>query len=194
MTVNTVKEEIFKQKSLEIIRRSSAQVIILCGTFSSYKSDFLNQMKNVLSDKTLLFGPIFASKTFLVEHYGITLDGSLALMFYNLPVPDMTSFYKSFTVVNRPEDKLLGHIWMIYLRCSTNGPHESIYRFVYKFSLHNCSGTEQVTDFFSFHSPGLSDQVYGAVYSMARAVHNMYEFLGSEAPDKILNYPHQVRN
>ncbi|XP_072264879.1 vomeronasal type-2 receptor 116-like [Pyxicephalus adspersus] len=91
----SITEEIFK-KSIETIRRSSAEVIVLCGTYSSFMANLLTEVSHVIRDKTLVFGPIFASKTFLMEHYKEAVDGSLAVQFYNLPVPDMKSFYDSF--------------------------------------------------------------------------------------------------
>ncbi|XP_040203539.1 vomeronasal type-2 receptor 26-like [Rana temporaria] len=109
---NTIKN------SIETIRKSSAQVIILCGTFSSYMANLLKEASHVLYDKTFVFGPIFASNVFLLEHYKEALEGSLAIEFYNLPVPDMRSFYDSFQVVNHPQDTLLEHIWLLHLHCS----------------------------------------------------------------------------
>ncbi|XP_073484918.1 vomeronasal type-2 receptor 26-like [Aquarana catesbeiana] len=118
----SVSDEIFKN-SIGIISKSSAQVIILCGTFSSFMADLLIKVRHVLSNKTFIFGPIFASKTFLVEHYSKAFDGSLAVEFDELHVPDMKSFYHSFQVVNHPQDTLLEHIWLLHLHCS--GTNES---------------------------------------------------------------------
>lgn len=178
-------ENTFKN-SIETIKRSSAQVIILCGTFSSFMADLLNEVRHVLYDKTFIYGPIFASNTFLMEHFREMLTGSLTLEFYNLPVPDMKSFYDSFQVVNHPQDTLLEHIWLIYLHCSGNNESRNrFYSTVYKCSLHNCSGTKRVTEFISFQNPGLTDRVYRAVYSLVHALHDMYLSIGSQAPEKI---------
>lgn len=182
------------KNNIETIRRSSAQVIILCGTFSSFMADFLAEVSHVLHDKTLIFGPIFASKQFLVEHHRKVLEGSLAVEFFDLPVPDMKHFYDSF----HPGDRLPGHIWLVNLHCTTNDPRNKIYMNVYKSPLlQNCSGTERISDFSSFQSPGLTDRVYEAVYSLARALHNMYLSPVKKSQDKMTqahNYPHQVSN
>ncbi|XP_073484911.1 vomeronasal type-2 receptor 26-like [Aquarana catesbeiana] len=184
-------DEILKN-NIEIIRRSSAQVIILCGAFSSFMADSLAKLRDELHDKTLIFGPIYASKTFLVEHYRKVLEGSLALEFFALPVPDMKHFYDSF----HPEDRLLGHIWLLYLHCTTNEPRNTIYMGIYKCPLlRNCSGTERISDFTSFQNPGLTDRVYEAVYSLARALHNMYLSPVKKSQDKTTlahTYPHQL--
>ncbi|XP_073484917.1 vomeronasal type-2 receptor 26-like [Aquarana catesbeiana] len=191
----SVSDEIFKN-SIGIISKSSAQVIILCGTFSSFMADLLIEVRHVLSNKTFIFGPIFASKTFLMEHYSKALDGSLAVEFDELHVPDMKSFYHSFQVVNHPQDTLLEHIWLLHLHCSgTNESRNRFYSTIYKFPLRNCSKAKRVTEFISFNSMGLTDRVYRAVYSLAHALNNMYLSIGSQNQDKITqvhNYPHQL--
>ncbi|XP_077341366.1 vomeronasal type-2 receptor 26-like [Lithobates pipiens] len=188
-----LKENTFRN-SIETIRRSSAQVIILCGTFSSFLFDLLRETSIVCRDKTFIFGPIFASNEFLKEHLRESFEGSLAVEFYNLPIPNMKSFYDSFQVVNHPQDMLLGHIWLLYRYCSgTNESRNRFYSKIYDVSLHNCSGTERVTKFLSFQSPGLTYLVYRAVYSLAHALHNMYLSIGT--PNNVTqehNYPHQL--
>ncbi|XP_073484906.1 vomeronasal type-2 receptor 26-like [Aquarana catesbeiana] len=192
---NGFKKNTFRN-SIEIIRRSSAQVIILCGTFSSFLFDLLREISIVFRDKTFIFGPIFASNEFLKEHLRESLEGSLAVEFYDLPIPNMKSFYDSFQVVNHPQDMLLGHIWLLYRYCSgTNESRNRFYSKIYEISLHNCSGTERVTKFLSFQSPGLTDLVYRAVYLLAHALHKMYLSIGRHAPDNVIqehNYPHQI--
>lgn len=184
--------------SIEILRTSSAQVIILCGTYSSFMADLLKDLSNLLSEKTFVFGPIFASKIFLMEHYRKTFAGSLAVELYDLPVPDMTRFYDSFQVVNHPQDMLLEHIWLANLQCAGSSEiNNRFYSRIYKLSLHNCSRTKCVTEFYSFKCPGLTDRIYEAVYSLAHALHNMYLSPDRQSQDKItrvLNYPHQVSN
>ncbi|XP_077341363.1 vomeronasal type-2 receptor 26-like [Lithobates pipiens] len=187
--VMSITENTFKN-SIETIRMSSAQVIILCGTFSSFMADLLKEVRHMLYDKTFIFGPKIASNAFLMEHFREMLTGSLAVEFYNLPVPDMKSFYDSFQVVNHPQDMLLEHIWLLYLHCSgTNESSNRFYSKVYKVSLFNCSGTKRVTEFISFQNPGLTDRVYKAVYSLVHALHNMYLSIGSQAPEKIAQIP-----
>ncbi|XP_040203543.1 vomeronasal type-2 receptor 26-like [Rana temporaria] len=124
--IMSVTENIFRN-SIEIIRKSSAQVILLCGTFSSFMADLLKEVSHVLCDKTFVFGPVFASKTFLVEHYREALDGSLAVEFYNLPVPDMKSFYDSFQYEHREKQAYLvntcrqfHHLQIPKSQCSEN--------------------------------------------------------------------------
>ncbi|XP_063775219.1 uncharacterized protein LOC134910766 [Pseudophryne corroboree] len=184
------------KKRADIIRKSSAQVIILCGTYSSFLADFLKDMRKVINDKTLVFGPTFALITFLLEHYNDVFNGSLAIEPSSLPMLDMRSFYDSFQTINHPEDKLLEHIWLIWENClSSDRKSNKLYSELYKKSLHNCPGKRNITEFASFHSPGLTDRVYKAVYSMAHALHNMHMYLGERSPKNIppsYGYRHQL--
>ncbi|XP_063775218.1 vomeronasal type-2 receptor 26-like [Pseudophryne corroboree] len=169
-----------------IIRKSSAQVIILCGTYSSYLADLLTDLRGVINDKTLVFGPTFARTTFLLEHYTDVFNGSLALQPSYLPMLDMRSFYDSFQTITHPEDKLLEHIRLIWKKClSRDKKINKVYSEVYGITLHKCTGKERITTFDSFQIRGLTDRVYKAVYSMAHALHNMHMYLGGQTSQKI---------
>ncbi|XP_075716884.1 vomeronasal type-2 receptor 26-like [Rhinoderma darwinii] len=177
-----------EHKNMEIIRQSSAQVIILCGTYTPHLEDRLYAIRGVLHDKTLVFGPTFALNTFLMEHHREAFNGSLALEPSPLPVPDMRSFYESFQVISHPEDMLLAHIWLLNLRCLSRDPQmNEIHQFIYNISLHNCSETLRVTDFLSFQGKGLSDRVYKAVYLLAQALHDLHM-------TRKVNHPHKYRH
>ncbi|XP_040283943.1 vomeronasal type-2 receptor 26-like [Bufo bufo] len=180
----------------EIIRKSSAQVIILCGTYSTFLGDQLNIIQDVLHDKTLVLGPAFASITSLMEHHKETFNGSLALEPSEFPVPDMTSFYERFQTINHPEDMLLAHIWLAYQNClSRDHRMNEFHQFAYNKTLHNCTGTERVTDFYNFKGIGLSDRVYKAVYLLAQALHDLHMSTDRWSTDKtalLHSYRHQL--
>ncbi|XP_077137948.1 vomeronasal type-2 receptor 26-like [Ranitomeya variabilis] len=160
-----------ERKAMEEIRNSLAQVIIVCGTYSPYLAERFQAIKDVLHDKTLVFGPSFAVLRFIMEHHAETFNGSLALEPFALPLPDMRSFYQRFQTISHPEDMLLAHIWLINLHCLTRHfKFNTYHELMYKKSLHNCTGTDRVTDFYSFNSKGLSDRVYKAVWLLAQAL------------------------
>ncbi|XP_063775226.1 uncharacterized protein LOC134910772 [Pseudophryne corroboree] len=192
-----VLHEINKERA-NTLRKSSAQVIILCGTYSSFLADLLTILTDVIADKTLVFGPTFALIPFLMEHYMDVFNGSLALQPSSLTMRDMRSFYDSFQPLNHPEDKLLEHIWLFWANCLSRDKNiNNLYSEVYQKSLCNCPGRKRITEFASFHSPGLTDRVYKAVYSMAHALHNMHMYLGGQSPQNMYpsyRYRHQSLN
>ncbi|XP_066445097.1 vomeronasal type-2 receptor 26-like [Eleutherodactylus coqui] len=188
VSLNAIHE--IERKNMEIISKSSAQVIILCGTYSVYLADWLHALRIVLRDKTLVFGPPFALMAAIIEHHKEALNGSLALEPFRLPLPDMSSFYESFQTVNHPEDMLLAHIWLVNVHClSRDSRMNELLQFAYKKPLHNCTGTERVTDFYNFQDPGLSDRVYKAVYILAQALHDLHLTRNCQSAE--INYLHK---
>ncbi|XP_075125808.1 vomeronasal type-2 receptor 26-like [Leptodactylus fuscus] len=175
-----------ERKNMEVIGNSSAHVIILCGKYSADLADRLNAIRGVLHNKTLVFGPTFALVTSLMEHHREAFHGSLALEPSSLPVPDMRSFYESFQTISHPKDMLLALIWLVQLQCLLkNSRMNEFYQSIYKKPLHNCTGRERVTDFYSFQSKGLSDRVYKAVYLLAQALHDLHMSTDRRSTDKI---------
>ncbi|XP_075125810.1 vomeronasal type-2 receptor 26-like [Leptodactylus fuscus] len=175
-----------ERKNMEVIGNSSAHIIILCGKYSADLADRLNVIRGVLHNKTLVFGPTFALVTSLMEHHREAFHGSLALEPSSLPVPDMRSFYESFQTISHPKDMLLALIWLVQLQCLLkNSKMNELYQSIYKKPLHNCTGRERVTDFYSFQSKGLSDRVYKAVYLLAQALHDLHMSTDRRSTDKI---------
>ncbi|XP_069830450.1 vomeronasal type-2 receptor 26-like [Dendropsophus ebraccatus] len=175
-----------ERRNMETIRKSSAQVILLCGRYSPALADRLHAIRDVLRDKTLVFGPAFALITTLIEHHREAFHGSLALEPSVLPLPDIRSFYESFQTRSHPEDMLLAHIWLVNFHCLSRDPRmNQFHQSVYKISLRNCTGTERVTDFHNFKGLGFSDRVYKAVYILAQALHDLYMSIDRLSGDKI---------
>ncbi|XP_069582991.1 vomeronasal type-2 receptor 26-like [Ranitomeya imitator] len=116
---NLIVLDYIERKDMEEIRNSLAQVIIVCGTYSPYLAERFQAIKDVLHDKTLVFGPSFAVLGFIMEHHAEIFNGSLALEPFALPLPDMRSFYQRFQTISHPQDMLLAHIWLLNLHCLT---------------------------------------------------------------------------
>ncbi|XP_075044812.1 vomeronasal type-2 receptor 26-like [Mixophyes fleayi] len=62
------KRWIYKRNS-EIIRKSTANVIIFCGTFSHAVIKCLEEMSDVLSDRTIVLSPNWANNKFLMHNF-----------------------------------------------------------------------------------------------------------------------------
>ncbi|XP_075125811.1 vomeronasal type-2 receptor 26-like [Leptodactylus fuscus] len=189
--VKLVSLDVLNNNEYRIISKSSAQVIILCGTYTPLLADWLREVRDVLRDKTLVLGPAFALNTFIMEHHREAFHGSLALEPSPLLIPDMRSFYESFQTISHPEDKLLAHIFLLNFGClSGDSQMNENHQAVYNIPLHNCTGTERVTDFLSFQCKGFSDRVYKAVYLLARALHDLHMTSNGQSSRKI-NHLHR---
>ncbi|XP_066431115.1 vomeronasal type-2 receptor 26-like [Eleutherodactylus coqui] len=185
-----------RKMNLDTIRKSSASVVILCGTSSVDLINVIYTLQGVLHHKILVFGPPFSLLTGLMEHYKKAFNMSFALVPSELPLPDMRSYYESFQTVNHPEDMLLAYIWLVYFQCLSRSPHmNKFHLLLYNVSLRNCSGTERVAVMYNFQHPGLSDRVYKAVYLLAQALHDLHMSMAKQTTDKVAllhKYSHRL--
>ncbi|XP_075044809.1 vomeronasal type-2 receptor 26-like [Mixophyes fleayi] len=65
------------KRTAQIISKSNAKVIILCGTFSQTFMRCLEVMYDVLSDRTIVLSPIWANNKFLMDSFANIFNGSL---------------------------------------------------------------------------------------------------------------------
>ncbi|XP_066459155.1 vomeronasal type-2 receptor 26-like [Eleutherodactylus coqui] len=174
----TIKVDVKERKNMEIISKSSAQVIILCGTYSVYLSNWLHAIRVVLRDKTLVFGPPFALMTTIMEHHREALNGSLAIQPTRLSLPDMRRFYESFQIINHPEDMLLVHICLRYFNCLSRDPRiNALLQFIHNISLHNCTGTEKAVH--DLHM-SIARQTTDKVALLQKYWHQLHHVLGNQ--------------
>ncbi|CAH2299119.1 vomeronasal type-2 receptor 26-like [Pelobates cultripes] len=157
-----------------IVKTSTANIIVICGTFSPYVAQFFRETSDIFTDRTLILNPTFAVNYFLLEFNPETFNGSLAVIYCPIPMPDMKRYFESFHPLNHPEDFLLKHIWMFHFRCDVGDQSWHFFEDLYKISLNNCTGKERLTDFTYFSPNGLSPRVYRAVHGMSQAIHQMH--------------------
>ncbi|XP_075044800.1 vomeronasal type-2 receptor 26-like [Mixophyes fleayi] len=95
------------EMNAEIVRQSTAKVILFSGTLSQSFIQCLGEMKDVLSDRTIVLNPHWANNKFLMDQFVNIFNGSLVLD--NLPIhlPDILRFFNKIKPENYPEDKLL---------------------------------------------------------------------------------------
>ncbi|CAH2299355.1 vomeronasal type-2 receptor 26-like, partial [Pelobates cultripes] len=74
-------------RKINIIQTSSAQIIILCGSFNIDVLKVLFYSANVFYGKTLILTPSWASNTYQTGHYFEALNSSLVIDLYSLMVP-----------------------------------------------------------------------------------------------------------
>ncbi|XP_075043524.1 vomeronasal type-2 receptor 26-like [Mixophyes fleayi] len=171
-------KSLINKRNVEIIRNSTARVIILHGTFSQTFVQCLRDMKDVLSDRTIVLNPHWANNKFLMDRFVSIFNGSLVLD--NLPIhlPDILRFFNKIKPENYPEDKLLERIYILYHQCCS--ANQSVCRFygsLYNIRLHKCSGKELIIQIRSFQYDGIFPRVFLAVYVTAYALNTMRLFL-----------------
>ncbi|XP_075044803.1 vomeronasal type-2 receptor 26-like [Mixophyes fleayi] len=73
------KKDWINKMNVQIIRESTAKVILLYGTFSQSFIQCLREMKDVLSDRTIVLNPHWANNKFLMDQFVNIFNGSLVL-------------------------------------------------------------------------------------------------------------------
>ncbi|XP_069832202.1 vomeronasal type-2 receptor 26-like [Dendropsophus ebraccatus] len=186
------------KKSKMIISRSSASIIIVCGTDSYFMLEMFLLPDDVLNTKTFLLPPNWFINIQTLHIYFKAFNCSLGFLFFMnddlernsgqelLRDPYNTNNMKLFLLnihpSNYPDDKWLEQVWIIHFRClSPNNYKNELYR---SLKLKNCSGKENITELplILFHDG--SPIVYNALITMAYALHAMHTSLGREVPAK----------
>ncbi|XP_063281806.1 vomeronasal type-2 receptor 26-like [Pelobates fuscus] len=164
------------KRKLKMVQKSSARVILLCGPFTIAVVDIFvaTKLDNVFHDKTLIIPPSWASNYFLTDFNNEQLNGSLAMDFYYMPLPNM-SFIDNIHPSNRPEDILLEDIWLIECNCLSRKPNKNkMYSNIYRIKPNNCTEGKNpiLTDIYKADS--ISSGVYYSVIAMAIAFNQMH--------------------
>ncbi|XP_053305418.1 vomeronasal type-2 receptor 26-like [Spea bombifrons] len=175
----------------ETVLMSSAQIIILCGSFSNrIIYIFILYLKH--KDRTLILPPAWASNEYLSDYFVEPLSGSLAIEPHPLALPDTGSFFDNIHPSNRPADKLLEDIWIRHFGClSENSYKNMIFEEIYKISLYNCSG-KHTLHVKSHLTAGVSPRVFISVSALVKALNEMHLVNEKAKGNTIQNiYKHQ---
>ncbi|XP_069823876.1 vomeronasal type-2 receptor 26-like [Dendropsophus ebraccatus] len=160
----------FIKRSFAVMRKSSARIIIACGTFSELLITFIGSFQQKKHDKILILNPTYSL------YFGSANMFNIALLFHLKPgkIPDMESYFKSFHPLRNPKDMILENLWIIMFQCLTgNIGKNDVFERIYKKPLHKCDGAEKIEHFLP-PCRGNSFQMYLAVRSLADAFHHMY--------------------
>ncbi|KAM9302065.1 vomeronasal type-2 receptor 26-like [Gastrophryne carolinensis] len=172
------------KRDIRTIQKSTAQVIVICGTFSEMILHYFSEVRFVISNKTLILNPSWSTNLLIIQKYPEIFNLSLSFTTHSLWTPNMTSFFNSINTLKYPEDKLLEHLWVISFNCSAGDKQRNtMYEQIYNVSLHNCSGMESISNDHHFSYLENTPQIYFAVYSLAGALHDMIVHLGGQSPD-----------
>ncbi|KAM4018787.1 vomeronasal type-2 receptor 26-like [Anomaloglossus baeobatrachus] len=171
-------------ESRYMIKKSSARIIITCGTFNSIMQSFLYYVNDVMHDRTLILNPTFSPQIVNVLDYQQVFNLSLLFDLRHGKMPDMESYFNSFHPSKNPKDLILESLWIVMFNClSGNKVKNELLSICLKISLHKCKGTESFNDYLLSVSRGNIFQMYHAVRSLATALHNMDITHGHQSAD-----------
>ncbi|XP_071972745.1 vomeronasal type-2 receptor 26-like [Engystomops pustulosus] len=184
------KEEIIREE----IRKSSAKIIILCGTHSDHILSFLSRFADVIENRTFILNPNFSPLSFFNKFNNIPVV-NLSLSFALDPgkVLDLESYLMNSSVLKNPEDILLRDVSIELFNCSTASKLKNEkYEHVHQTRLKKCKGTEPWVPAFKFMSYDNTLSMYQAVQSLASALHDMSISHGHQTDHQMHLLPHKV--
>ncbi|KAM8939591.1 vomeronasal type-2 receptor 26-like [Pelodytes ibericus] len=160
---------------LKHIQRSSAGIIILCGSFSMDIVEVLQTFSHIFYNKTFILPPSWESNYFLTDIFVNAFNGSLSIELYPLMLPNTGTFFDDVHPSKFPNDKLLADLWTIHYRCSSsNADKNAFYSSLYKLPLHNCTGEKHVLCAKNHLKIGVTPRVFYSLLLMAEALHLLH--------------------
>ncbi|XP_063808780.1 extracellular calcium-sensing receptor-like [Pseudophryne corroboree] len=173
---------IFRKMSvIENIQNSTAEIIILCGTYSLSITLLIHRMAQFTFNKTFILPASWSAVREITVPSNIGVPVNCCFVF-SLPVcniPGVESFLDKFNQPNYSNDPLLEDLWITQRRCkSKNKLKNSLFSIMRNIDLKNCSGVNLGT-YYNFPEDPLPYRVYIAVSTMAQALHDMYLFFNT---------------
>ncbi|XP_040184612.1 vomeronasal type-2 receptor 26-like [Rana temporaria] len=164
------------QRSLQVIQKSTAQILVICGSNSFSMGFSFAYLEKHLSDRTLILYPSWAVQEFLLNNYPKTFNGSLTLNSLPRKFSQSAEFFNNIRRVKYPKDLLLENIWMMFKGCVTNNPKKNLhFGMFFNLSFKNCTGEEPVTLIPGLNQNKFSTQVYISVNSMIIAINALLQ-------------------
>ncbi|XP_069823878.1 vomeronasal type-2 receptor 26-like [Dendropsophus ebraccatus] len=179
------------RRHIEVMDISSAQIILICGSISTFMREFFFKMfKLGIHKKTFILSPTFLPLILYNKMQLQIFNLSLAFELNPGKMPDLKSYFKGFHPLKYPKDMILEDLWITLFHCSS-GKYDKdfLFKSVYEIPLHKCNGSEQIKDILP-PSTANTFPMYRAVRSMADALHNMYISHGHQLHQP----PHKVHH
>ncbi|XP_063813359.1 vomeronasal type-2 receptor 26-like [Pseudophryne corroboree] len=166
----------------EIIKKSSAQIIIICGTISLPFVNYIRSFAQFTVNRTFLFPALWSSMPEIALPYESRLPVNCTLVF-SLPICTIPGVQEFLDDVNPPHlssDPLMEDIWITEFWCKTRNELKNVVMTVLTpVRLRNCSMKDRFQGYFNYSRDAIPYRVYIAVFNMAQALHDMYLFLSN---------------
>ncbi|KAM8976913.1 vomeronasal type-2 receptor 26-like [Pelodytes ibericus] len=178
----------------EIVKQSSAQVIVLCGPFTHTVILMQAHLKDVFHSKTFILPPSWASdgNIFMIDFE--TFNGSLSVESYPKVISGTGNYFDDIRPSKFPADRILEDFWNFRFHCfSANASKNIFYQSFYHLSLRNCTGQEQLEHVKQYLFSGTAPRVDFAVNILAQALNDMKLGVNDYEKEQNMNrYRHQV--
>ncbi|KAM8976916.1 vomeronasal type-2 receptor 26-like [Pelodytes ibericus] len=180
----------------DIVKQSSAQVIVLCGPFTNTVMITLSELKDVFHSKTFILPPSWASDGQIFLKDLETFNGSLSVESYPSIIYGTGNYFDDIRPSKFPTDRILEDFWFYKFSCFSANASKNIFaQKFYHFSLENCTGQEKLNHVKSYLFIGTAPRVDLAVNVLAQALNNMTVGVNDYEKEQNMNrYRHQLRH
>ncbi|XP_073522059.1 vomeronasal type-2 receptor 26-like [Phyllobates terribilis] len=175
-TSDLTNEENSNEKNRRIFQKSTSNIIVFCGTISFFTVKLIEEQNISGNMKTLIIPAGSNIDIFLSVKRKASCHGSLIFSAPSIKILRLKTFLEDISLENRPNDPILEHILILYLRCKPSYPILKVLaETYYPHKLKNCNKTVKLQEIGSNHyyteTFRTTYHVYNAVYAMAHALH-----------------------
>ncbi|XP_053318387.1 vomeronasal type-2 receptor 26-like [Spea bombifrons] len=180
-------------KDLDIIKKSTSQVIIAIGTchLNCVYAFLNNKSAQMLQNITLIYTSSWSYVLTFSIKTGIPFSSGLSFSALVTEILGLQTFMETVQLSNDVTDPLQEDIWLLEFHCLTSNRHKSdFFQCLYNFTANNCTGKQNIIDLISYKTDSIPYLTYTAVNALARALHNMNRRFNRPEKD-LLNYEYQ---
>uniref|UniRef100_A0A8C5PI15 G-protein coupled receptors family 3 profile domain-containing protein n=1 Tax=Leptobrachium leishanense TaxID=445787 RepID=A0A8C5PI15_9ANUR len=188
-------------RNINTVRSSSAQVIILCGSFNYAIIEFFQNAPAIFYRKTFILNPSWTTNTFIASNKAEAFNKTITIDLNDMTLPENGSFFNNICLSKQPNDKLLEDIGERDYWCRLSDVSKNRLNFMntdfHDLYLYRCPYTGVVVFPKYFVTLGHPPRVYNALYVMALAIHTLRKYLRdpvNKANMKAGNYKSQLHH
>ncbi|XP_072007065.1 vomeronasal type-2 receptor 26-like [Engystomops pustulosus] len=162
-------------KMVDVIEKSTVQVIVICGPYSDNYMEFAINSERMTKDITLILHESWANLFYKRSHYELKFANcSLVFMVPRNTIPKVTESIHDVNPASHPDDRLLEKIWFFLFRCrAKNKKINALYEWYYSATGVNCTETRHIPPSeYGFKDTSLY-YTYVSVHILASAIDTM---------------------
>ncbi|XP_044131344.1 vomeronasal type-2 receptor 26-like [Bufo gargarizans] len=166
------------ERILQVLKNPQINIIIMCGSLSLNGLRLLIYHPSVFIDKILILPPSWASSYFITECQYPELNGSLAVEYSLQTFPgeeDLVRKYRKLPNIDHDE-----FMWTLLDILAGTGDKDSFITYNYTNIENNDTYTYTMPSMRNYLSSGVSPRLYYAVEVLAKALHEMFSFIGDQ--------------
>ncbi|KAM3920255.1 vomeronasal type-2 receptor 26-like [Leptodactylus fuscus] len=179
------------EEDIDVLDKSSAEVIILCGTPLQIFTEYLHEIVDLIHKKTLIFNPELSPNwKYYGEPYAQIINLSLSFFLRQEDGPDIENNYKSPHPFKYPKDSMTVALMFITYNVTSLKEVEDK---MYETHFQKQNETGELDELLHVDFGKLKFQVYSAVLSLAMALNNMYNYHGHPNTDQLYQHRHKLK-